>query len=125
MEKNATSFGVKKLAEQIEDSSEESDESFKDIDKVADPTAEAETLLDGKSRSEQEEGNKILRVVKEQAFNLSYTKDNLVTKIEFETNQLNVIEKEKLREMQQDQQLKYKDEAARRFNSAKNRSIMI
>jgi len=45
-----------------------------------------DTVLDDKSRSEEEKEDRMLERIKTPAFYLNYTKENLVTKIEFETN---------------------------------------
>lgn len=61
---------------------------------------------------------------KETPFNLYYTKSNLVVRIE-DTQKLTLVERERLRELIIQEKQKYKSEASKRFNSAKNRSIMI
>lgn len=48
----------------------------------------------------------------------------MVVKID-DASKLTVAEKERLKQMLAQEKSKYKDEASRRFNSAKNRSIMI
>ena len=66
----------------------------------------------------------MLRKINEQPFNLNYNKGNLVVKIE-DINKLTLAEKEQLKSMSIIEKAKYRDEACKRFNSAKNRSIMI
>lgn len=66
----------------------------------------------------------ILRVSKEPAFNLYFNKNNLVVLID-DKQKLTLVEQQRLRELLAEEKAKYRQEAAVRFNSAKNRSIMM
>jgi hypothetical protein len=67
---------------------------------------------------------RMFETTKEQSFNLHFNRNNLVVRID-DSQKLTLLEKERLKQMIDEEKKKYKQEAEERFDSRKNRSIMI